>query len=214
MNLSPTKKLNEPNHLLIMKNITFILLAFALMLMGVACDTPAEEQAGAAITADKKLDLNANRGNAGQHLVMDRFSAQGLDLDIEAMQTIVVERAQAESEDAMVAMQINQSLMTAQKETQVLDVNFSMSEEAVANGMFVFSIESPDTKELILELYDEEGYNLAANNSFGVNEGNNYKALNVSSLEDGEYLFRLKDNEGRELARTVNIEAAEMETYQ
>lgn len=196
-----------------MKNITFILLALALMLMGVACDTPAEEKAVTVAKTDQ-INLNANRGNAGQHMAIDRFSAQGLDLDIETLQTIVAERTQAESGDAIVAMQINQSLMTAQKETQVLDVNFSMSEESVANGMFIFSIESPDTKELRLELYDEEGYNLAADNAFAVNEGHNYKALNVSSLEDGEYLFRLKDSEGRELARTVNIDAAEMETYQ
>lgn len=197
-----------------MKNITFILSALALMLMGVACDAPVEEQAGAAAQAQQPLNLNANRGNAGQHIAIDRFSAQGLDLDIEALQTIVAERAQAESEDAMVAMQINQSLMSAQKEEQVLNVNFSMSEEPVANGMFIFSIESPDSKELTLELYDEEGYNRAAENTFGVNEGNNYKALNVTSLDNGEYLFRLKDGEGRELARTVNIEASETETYQ
>ncbi len=214
MNLSPTKNLNEPNHLLIMKNTTFILLAIALMWIGVACDTPVEENAGAAVKTNQKLDLDANRGHAAEHMAIDRFSAQGLDLDIETLQTIVADRAQAEGEDAMVAMQINQSLMMAQKEDQMLQVNFSMSEEPVAHGMFIFSIESPDAKELTLELYDEEGYNLAAENSFGVNEGNNYKALNVTALEDGEYLFRLKDSEGRELARTVSIEAAEMETYQ
>lgn len=197
-----------------MKNITFILLVLSLMLMGVACDTPVKEQAITVAKTDQQLNLNANRGNAAQYMAIDRFSAQGLDLDIATLQTIVAERTQAEGEDAMVAMQINQSLMTAQKEAQVLDVNFSMSEDAVANGMFIFSIESPDSKELKLELYDEEGYNLAADNAFAVNEGHNYKALNVSSLEDGEYLFRLKDSEGRELARTVNIEAAEVETYQ
>ena len=185
----------------------------ALLLTGVACNSTTDEnQAGAA--AKKEIDLESNRGNAKEHQAIARFSLQGVDINIEELQTIVLERAQAESEDAMVAMKINQSLMTAQKEAQMLDVNFSMSEEPVANGQFIFSIESPDAKKLTLELYDEEGYNLAANNSFGVNEGNNYKALNVTSLDDGEYLFRLKDDQGRELARTVRIDAAKMETYQ
>jgi len=196
-----------------MKNLTLFFSTLILLFVAVACGSTADEsQAGAA--AQKQLNLDSNRGRATEHMAIDRFSMEGLEINLDEIQTIVAERAQAESEDAMVAMKINQSLMSAEKEAQMLHVNFSMSEEPVANGMFVFSIESPDTKELMLELYDEEGYNLAANNKFGVNEGNNYKALNVTSLEDGEYLFRLKDGNGRELARTVRIEAAEMETYQ
>ena len=54
-------------------------------------------------------------------------------------------------------------------------------------------------------MFDEEGYEMAANNKFEINEGSNYKALNVTSMDSGDYLFRLKDDQGRELVRTVNI---------
>jgi len=80
-----------------------------------------------------------------------------------------------------------------------------MSDEPVENGMFIFGIESPDAKNLTLEMFDEEGYEMAANNKFNVLEGNNYKALNVNSMNNGAYLFRLKDDTGKELVRTVSI---------
>ena len=114
-----------------------------------------------------------------------------------------------ENEDAQDLMNMNTALMSAEKEAQLLEVKFSMSDEPVENGMFIFSIESQEGKNLTLEMYDEEGYSKVANNKFQVTEGNNYKALNVNSMGEGDYLFRLKDDEGRELVRTVNITSAE-----
>lgn len=198
-----------------MKNLTILLLAAALLSAMIACESENKEVQETSITEpEQQLDLNANRGNAAEHIAIDRFSMDGINIDIEELETILIQQAQAEGTDATVTMKLNRAYNMAEKQAQMLDVNFSMSEEPVANGMFVFSIESQDNKDLTLELYDEEGYGLAANNTFSVNEGNNYKALNVSSLEDGEYLFRLKDENGRELARTVQIDAVETETYQ
>jgi hypothetical protein len=55
-------------------------------------------------------------------------------------------------------------------------------------------------------MYDEEGFEMAASNKIDLKEGKNFKALNVKSLEEGQYLFILKDDAGNELMRKVVIE--------
>lgn len=117
----------------------------------------------------------------------------------------ISEKISSEDQDAMDITNLNQKLMGAEKEAQLLDVNFTMDDEPVDNGMFIFGIETEDAKELTLEMHDEEGFNLVANNMFTINEGQNYKAINVSSLDQGMYNFRIKDDAGRELNRQVNI---------
>lgn len=114
-----------------------------------------------------------------------------------------------EDADAQAVMNINESLMGAEKEAQLLDVNFTMSDEPVENGMFIFGIETEDAKNLTIEMFDEEGFGMVANNKFEINQGNNYKALNVKSLDNGTYNFRLKDDAGKELNRQVTVKAAE-----
>ncbi len=191
-----------------MKTVSQLLALALLLTFTVACDSNSnEEKATAVATPEKTLDLKANRGSAVAAQAMDRFSLEGVNINIEELDALVVRtKAAAADADAQAVSSINGAFMAAAKEAQILDVNFSMSDEPVGNGMFVFSIESPDNKSVTLEMFDEEGYNLAANNTFGINEGNNYKALNVSTLDDGDYLFRLKDDQGKELARTVSIE--------
>lgn len=56
-----------------------------------------------------------------------------------------------------------------------------------------------------MKMFDEEGYQLAANRVLQVQDGNNYNALNVKSLEDGTYKFQLTDAEGRQKTTTVTI---------
>lgn len=115
----------------------------------------------------------------------------------------------AEDQDAQKLMAVGNSLMAAEKEAQVLDVNFTMSEEPVENGMFIFGIQTDEAKDLTIEMLDEEGFTTVANNQFQVTQGNNYKALNVQSLDNGSYNFRLKDAQGKELNRKVMIAGQE-----
>jgi hypothetical protein len=192
-----------------MKIVSQLLALTILLSLTVACGSNSNKEKAATVASEEKtLDLKANRGsNAVQ--AIDRFSAGDINIDLETLETFTLQSEGTASADEMKLLRVNQSLMAAEKEAQVLNVNFSMSDEPVKNGMFVFSIESPDNKEVVLEMFDEEGYNLAANNSFLLNEGNNYKALNVNTLDNGEYLFRLKDDQGRELARTVSIDHEE-----
>jgi hypothetical protein len=118
----------------------------------------------------------------------------------------ISEKMSAEDQDAMDITNLNQKMMSAEKEAQLLDVNFTMDDEPVDNGMFIFGIQTEDAKELTLEMRDEEGFSLVANNMFTINEGQNYKAINVSSLDNGMYNFRIKDEAGHELNRQVNID--------
>jgi hypothetical protein len=117
----------------------------------------------------------------------------------------ISEKMSAEDQDAMDIMNLNQKLMSAEKEAQLLEVNFTMSDDPIDNGMFIFGIQTEDAKELILEMHDEEGFTLVANNIFKINGGQNYKAINVSSLDKGTYNFRIKDDAGRELNREIKI---------
>jgi len=130
-----------------------------------------------------------------------------LEVDMTKIETIIAESAQSDiaaSNDAAVVNDLFNNLMLAEKETQ-LDILFSMSEAPIENDMFLFSIESTEAKDLTFQVYDEEGFSVAAHNQLTVNEGQNYKALNVASLKEGSYLFRIKDKKGRELVRSFDV---------
>lgn len=193
-----------------MKNVSQILTLAILFALAISCGSNSQEEKAATVAQqEKKLDINASRGYQGSKQAIARFSLEGLNINVEEMDLLELQTAaaaEAAEEDAMKLARLNEKFLTADKEAQVLDVNFSMSDEPVENGMFVFSIESPDNKSITLEMFDEESYRAAAHTAFLVNEGNNYKALNVNTLDSGDYLFRLKDDQGRELARTVSID--------
>ncbi|WMX16767.1 MULTISPECIES: hypothetical protein [unclassified Aureispira] len=179
------------------------LLGLAIVVMAVSCGP----------NTDDKKDLkikNPTQVRAGGEVkaevaTMDvNFGGQIISIKMDDIINIS-EKMSAEDQDAMDIMNVNQKLMGAEKEAQLLDVNFTMSDEPIENGMFIFGIETDDAKELILEMRDEEGFSLVANNAFKINEGQNYKALNVSSLDKGTYNFRIKDDAGRELNRAIQI---------
>ncbi len=135
----------------------------------------------------------------------ENYTLNGQEIKISAANTMTLNMMEGENSAAEDAINIKNSLVSAEKEAGLLEVAFSMSEEPVENGMFVFGIEAPESKDLTLEMYDEEGYEMVANNQFTVNEGNNYKALRVDALPSGAYMFRLKDAQGKELQKNVTV---------
>lgn len=154
-------------------------------------------RAGAAIGI--REDLNVNK---------QVFKFQGKEISINTEDIIAIKKAviSAEDEDAADVLNLNESFLRAKKEAQELDITFNMSDEPVTNGVFIFGIETQEAKDLTLELYDEEGFGLVANNQFNVLSGSNYKALNVKELDAGEYNFRLLDAQGKELNRSIKIQ--------
>lgn len=190
-----------------MKNYTNIFfLGLLTILFAASCNNDQAttqgtnlENAGASIT---------RAGKAQAEVLQVNFEGQMITLETSDI-VATAQAMNAEDADAQDIMNINSTLMGADKEAQLLDVNFTMSDEPVENGMFIFGIETKDAKSLKIEMFDEEGYAMVANNKFDITEGNNYKALNVNSLENGSYSFRLKDDTGKELNRTVTVKAAE-----
>ena len=173
-----------------MKTTLKITALFFSALLMTACESNSVNTSHMASTA---ININASV------VERDEFKFDATDLDI--IEPVMMETISEED----ILSNIHRSLMAAENEAELLDVKFSMSDESVENGLFIFGIESSDAKKLIIEMYDEEGYQLTANNEFKVEEGNNYKALNVKGMENGDYIFRLKDEKGRELNRTINI---------
>lgn len=109
-----------------------------------------------------------------------------------------------DGDDQQIVATIYTSLMAAEKVAKVLDIEM-IAEDEVNDDVFVFSLKSEEQKKLTMKMFDEEGYELAANRVLQVEDGNNYNALNVKSLPDGTYKFQLMDDEGAEKTTTVTI---------
>lgn len=109
------------------------------------------------------------------------------------------------SEDANAIMNLNQLFMDAEKEAQLLDVNFTMSDAPLKTSLLVFGIETEYTKNLTLEIFSEESYSIIANCTFPIKSGNNFNVVDLSALDNGSYILRLKDNDGKELNRSIFI---------
>ncbi len=107
-------------------------------------------------------------------------------------------------DDQQVIQTIYTSLMAAEKVAKVLDIEM-IAQDEVNDDVFVFSLKSEAQKELTMKMFDEEGYELAAHRVLSIENGNNYRALNVNALEDGTYMFKLTDENGAELNKKVTI---------
>lgn len=85
-----------------------------------------------------------------------------------------------------------------------------MSDKPVEDGVFLFSLQTAEdfkgTQQLILQMFNEEGFEMVAHNQFQITPGNNYKALSVKDFSSGTYIFRLSDGSNRELLRRVEIQ--------
>lgn len=187
-----------------MKNFAKLLLASAVVTFAVACNNNASADKTSA--AGDITNTLTTRG-AKKIKAAERFSAAELNVKFEQLETIVMQKASAAAaaDDAATIANLFGNLQTAQN-AQALNVKFSMSDAPVEDGIFVFAIESDEDKKLLMEMYDEEGFEMSAQNNLNVTTGNNYKALNVKEMDNGNYVFRLKDEEGRELVRSLSIQ--------
>lgn len=109
-----------------------------------------------------------------------------------------------ESDDAKTVQTIKTSLFAAEKVAAILNVELVADD--VATDVFVFNIESEDQKNLVMHVFDEEGYELVGQRDLQISNGENYKALNVKTLEDGTYIFKLSDENGNELTKKFTIQ--------
>ena len=186
-----------------MKNFAKLLFAAAVVTMSVSCNSTGDNKENQP-AEDNKVELTTRGTKKIQ--AAERFSAAEMGIKLEQLQTITMKKMMAnEDADAAAIANLYGNLQTAQN-AQALNVKFSMSDAPVEDGIFVFAIESEDDKKLTMEMYDEEGFEMAAQNHVTVTTGKNYKALNVKEMENGGYVFRLKDEEGKELVRQISVQ--------
>lgn len=196
---------------------TFAFIAFAAYsFTACTCDCADQTAASAAKTSNAKNVENATRGEsnsmnvqamlAAQFSDVERFDYDGDMTQLEGIETFgKIDDINSASADADFLKNILNTLMGAENKAAQLDVEFKMSDEPVKDGMFVFAIEAKDEKDLTFQMYDEEGFDVVANNAFKVNEGNNYKVLKMTDFSNGTYVFKLSDDSGKELIRRVEV---------
>lgn len=109
-------------------------------------------------------------------------------------------------DDKEVIATIFTSLMAAQRISKILDIEVTLAGDVVSDDVMIFNIKSQQQKELTMKMFDEEGHELSAHRIFKIDQGNNYRALNVESLDDGTYLFELIDSKDEIIQRTVKIQ--------
>lgn len=192
----------------ITKLFTFALVAMAAYsFSSCTCDC---EKAKAASIVDTKEEVSAT--TRGMKTVNDAFTNvesfkyEGSLDKMEVIGKIKVDGNINSADDAEAIKSIMRILMGAENPNQQLDIQIAMSDEPVEDGMFVFAIKSPDEKDLTLQMYDEEGFDMVAYNKLQLNSGNNYKVLNVNEFENGTYLFKLTDDSGKEMIRRVAVD--------
>ena len=110
-----------------------------------------------------------------------------------------------DGEDKVVVTTIYTTLMAAEKVAKMMDVEMIASDDPVQDDIFVFAIKTDAQKDLTMKLFDEEGYEVNAHRELSINQGDNYRALNVESVSDGTYIFQLTDETGAELSKTITI---------
>ena len=109
-----------------------------------------------------------------------------------------------EGDDQQIVATIYTTLMAAEKVAKVLDIEM-VADDQVSDDVFVFALKSEEQRKLTMQMFDEEGYSVHANRVLQVEDGNNYNALNVKSLPDGTYQFKLIAEDGSEKTKSVTI---------
>ena len=153
---------------------------------------------GLASCGNNTTKNNGDVTAAGERGMSEAHKFMGKEISLHKLNDIITIQKRASNAaqaDAEAISAIRGNLGVA-KNQQALEVQFSASDEPVTNGMFIFSIETESAKTLNMEIYDEEDFELAGNNSIELNNGRNYKALNVKELPAGNYTFRFRDDEG------------------
>ena len=183
------------------KILSFAALFVFLFAAFTSCSSDKAQQIGGASADVMKSQTRASLKKAAT------FSAALSNVDLATVQQIAVaKKQQNQAADAALMSNIFNQLQAAENKAQALtSVKFTVSDAPVEDGIFLFALESQVDQNLTFEMFDQEGYQMAANNTLTLSTGNNYKAINVKDINNGEYVVRIKDGENRELVQRVTI---------
>lgn len=193
-----------------MKNIIkFSVLSFLAVSTLVACGDASKSAASSLADIKKEEISTATRSLKDLTHVQTAasFSLAAANLDKSKIEQIMLTANKAnDNADAEFINTLFSNLQAAENNAAVLTTaTFKVAEETIENDLFIFSLDSQVEQSLTFEMFDEEGFKMAANNTLGLSKGNNYKAINVASIEDGNYIVRVKNTEGQELVQKISI---------
>lgn len=132
------------------------------------------------------------------------FSIQNLTTSANPNKQVLILFVMQQDDDTQLVNAIYTTFTTAEKIAKIQNVEL-ISQNTVNDDVFVFTLKSETQQKLTLKMFDEEGFELAAHRVVEIKQGNNYKGLNVSSLNDGSYIFQLQDKNGYEITHHLNI---------
>ncbi|WCL82374.1 hypothetical protein PPO43_04570 [Saprospira sp. CCB-QB6] len=196
------------------KKAIYLPIAIAFLAYGCQCDC--DNAAGSATTAvktEKIITESAQRGKLDvKTLVVEKFDrlplaqAEG-QIPAEVFKEPVEALAEADRKagDAAFSQRLLASLMGADNKQKELPVTLSMSPEPVQEGYFLFGVNAKDAQELEFEIYEAQSLELVAQNKMSLTPGNNYKAVNLKTFEDGYYIFRLYNEAGQEVSQRLQV---------
>lgn len=111
---------------------------------------------------------------------------------------------QNHNDDVTLIKCVYASLMAAETVAKVLNVDVVVSE--TNSDVIIFSVNSDEQRELAIKIFDEEGFETHANTTTVLQTGRNYRALNVKTIEDGEYIFELSNGDGDVIRKSITIQ--------
>lgn len=130
----------------------------------------------------------------------------GQTVTIEAADILPMVRLNTEQSAEAEAISIgDQANMLEDKAEKVLDLALEINNDKADEGFLMLSLESSKTQKILVEVSGSEGYVVFSKNEMELNEGSNYKALDVLDLENGAYKLILKDLEGNKLEKAISV---------
>jgi hypothetical protein len=126
-------------------------------------------------------------------------------VDVKMVAIVLVVADDDDDDDQATVTTVYATLMAAEKVANLLNVELTVSKDNVSDDVFVFALKSEDQKKLAMKLLDEEGAEVGEN-LFSVEQGANYRTINVANLKDGTYTFRLFDDNGAETSEEFKVE--------
>ena len=196
------------------KKAIYLSATMAFLAYGCQCDC--EDAAGSATTAiqtETIITESAQRGKLDvKTLVVEKFESLPISkvedqIPAELFKEPIEALAPADRSagDAAFSQRLLASLMGAENKQKELPVTLSMSPEPVQEGYFLFGVKAQEAQELDFEIYEAQSLELVAQNKMQLTPGNNYKAINLKTFEDGYYIFRLYNEAGQEVSQRLQV---------
>lgn len=101
---------------------------------------------------------------------------------------------------------IHTTLLSAEKVSKIAGFELIHSDDPIRDDIYVFALKTEQEQKLVMQIFDEEGYEQVGHAQIQTTHGKNYRGLNVRNLEDGAYVLKFVDEEGNTHSSQFRIE--------